>query len=488
MKRRAQQPLTETDELDLGQHYYVTRNAPSTSEVTKAAARLIAIKNLKDGSIERIPPPNKTKRAERDQSQEDSKALFGTSIMECDYSSTISDTPQSESLQCDSKDAEDVKENEDSDRPFSERVPKLYYVHFLNADRRLDQWLERNRFLERIPDSCLIASGGADLSQEKVAKKDDRTLTRSQKKIHSFNDLDATTQLLEKEHEHRTLVKNVEKVYINGYEMQSWYYSPYPFPPNTIDVSLFICDFCLVYTRNPKELALHKKTCTSREPPGDEIYRDKTKEREISMYEVVGKCNKSYCQSLCLLSKLFLDHKTLYFDVDTFIFYILVEVTSSGARIMGHFSKEIHSENNLACYELSRREGWIGTPEKPLSDLGKVTYRSYWLNRIIDYLSDENVLVQDCFASAIGQAVQLTTLDVLSTLETYSLTKPIKTTAGVVQDGFVMLNREIVDYFLELRKNKPKQLLLNKKALKWKPRDTRGDPIVDFVDVRSRRR
>lgn len=35
---------------------------------------------------------------------------------------------------------------------------------------------------------------------------------------------------------------------------------------------------------------------------------------------------QSYCQSLCLLSKLFLDHKTLYFDVDTFIFYILVEV------------------------------------------------------------------------------------------------------------------------------------------------------------------
>lgn len=25
------------------------------------------------------------------------------------------------------------------------------------------------------------------------------------------------------------------------------------------------------------------------------------------------------------------------------------QVTSSGARIMGHFSKEIHSENNLAC-------------------------------------------------------------------------------------------------------------------------------------------
>jgi MOZ/SAS family len=32
-----------------------------------------------------------------------------------------------------------------------------------------------------------------------------------------------------------------------------------------------------------------------------------------------------YCQNLCLLSKLFLDHKTLYYDVDPFLFYVLCE-------------------------------------------------------------------------------------------------------------------------------------------------------------------
>jgi hypothetical protein len=31
-------------------------------------------------------------------------------------------------------------------------------------------------------------------------------------------------------------------------------------------------------------------------------------------------------QSLCLLSKLFLDHKTLYYDVDPFLFYVMTEV------------------------------------------------------------------------------------------------------------------------------------------------------------------
>ena len=45
----------------------------------------------------------------------------------------------------------------------------------------------------------------------------------------------------------------------------------------------------------------------------------------VDIMQVDGKKNKVYCQSLCLLSKLFLDHKTLYYDVDPFLFYILCE-------------------------------------------------------------------------------------------------------------------------------------------------------------------
>ena len=50
----------------------------------------------------------------------------------------------------------------------------------------------------------------------------------------------------------------------------------------------------------------------------------------LSVFEVDGKKNKVYCQSLCLLSKLFLDHKTLYYDVDPFLFYILCEHDKDG--------------------------------------------------------------------------------------------------------------------------------------------------------------
>lgn len=58
-----------------------------------------------------------------------------------------------------------------------------------------------------------------------------------------------------------------------------------------------------------------------------------------------------YCQCLCLMAKLFLDHKTLYFDVEPFLFYVLTELDKHGAHIVGYFSKEKESPdgNNVAC-------------------------------------------------------------------------------------------------------------------------------------------
>ena len=48
---------------------------------------------------------------------------------------------------------------------------------------------------------------------------------------------------------------------------------------------------------------------------------------------------QTYAQNLCLLAKLFLDHKTLYYDTDPFLFYVMCELDNIGYHIVGYFSK-----------------------------------------------------------------------------------------------------------------------------------------------------
>jgi histone acetyltransferase MYST4 len=86
--------------------------------------------------------------------------------------------------------------------------------------------------------------------------------------------------------------------------------------------------------------------CDVRRPPGDEIYR----RGNLSVFEVDGNQSKIYCQNLCLLAKLFLDHKTLYYDVESFFFYVLTINDDEGSHLIGYFSKVLLCFHVLCMY------------------------------------------------------------------------------------------------------------------------------------------
>ncbi|KAJ8423673.1 hypothetical protein Cgig2_023518 [Carnegiea gigantea] len=314
-----------------------------------------------------------------------------------------------------------------------------YYVHYTEFNRRLDEWVK----LEQL-DLDSVETVVDEKVEDKVTSL---KMTRHQKRkideihVEGHEELDAASL---REHEEFTKVKNIATIELGRYEIETWYFSP--FPPEYNDCTkLYFCEFCLSFMKRKEQLQRHMKKCDLKHPPGDEIYRSGT----LSMFEVDGKKNKVYGQNLCYLAKLFLDHKTLYYDVDLFLFYVLCECDDRGCHMVGYFSKEKHSEEsyNLACiltlppyqrkgygkfliafsnvmllyeiaYELSKKEGKVGTPERPLSDLGLLSYRGYWTRVLLDILKKHkgNISIKE-----LSDMTAIKAEDILSTLQSLEL-------------------------------------------------------------------
>lgn len=309
-----------------------------------------------------------------------------------------------------------------------------FYVHYIDFNKRLDEWVPDDRLLLKDPDAI-------ELPKKKKASKPPRDSEaraapveeEEKKKGEGGIRVDVISDEIYK-------VKNVQKVEMGEYIVNAWYFSPYPIDFANSE-KIVLCEYCLFYFEESSQLDRHRAACAWKRPPGTQIYR----KDGVSFFELDGAVHRNYCRNLCLLSKLFLDHKTLYYDIDVFLFYAMCTYEPGAPepereyKIVGYFSKEKESLHgyNVACvlvlpqyqrrgfgrllidfsYLLSKRERIAASPEKPLSDLGLLSYRQYWMEKITDILvHSKSISIND-----IRDMSSITTDDIVHTLRAQNM-------------------------------------------------------------------
>uniref|UniRef100_A0AC34EZV4 Histone acetyltransferase n=1 Tax=Panagrolaimus sp. ES5 TaxID=591445 RepID=A0AC34EZV4_9BILA len=358
----------------------------------------------------------------------------------------------------------------------------LYYVHYVDYNRRMETWLKEEsldmktiQFPRKKKESKKAEPLGQlspDDDGSRLKKKFSRVGQNNIEyiklgEIDAYeDDTPAMKKMRKKEEDDESKRRNIEKIVLNGWTIVPWYFAPYPEP-------------------------LTRMKCPLIGPPGKKIYE----KDGLAFFEIDGAVDDDYSTNLCLLAKLFLDHKTVYYDTKPFYFYVLCEKSDDMFYdIVGYFSKAT-DEYNLACilvlpqfqkkgygrfliefsYLLSKVEQKTGSPEKPLSDLGLLSYRSYWLYAITEFILsyyDHDGSV-DSLKKFIGKEVNLhcnfpkliekTRIkkeDLVNTMTSFGIARQAANGTQIIL-SLTMIEK----YF----KNKKDKIHVDPKYLKWSP-------------------
>ena len=311
------------------------------------------------------------------------------------------------------------------------------YIHQPGQDKRYDCWISQD---------CLLDIHVSDTERAEAEKAEnidsDFELVR-----YLILDFDMSFGLKESplsklflHHLTKAIFRNIDQIIVGRWQVDVWYHSPYQLLDTPTSFSklstsstgqqslcqvpcidtLHLCPKCLGYFQSVNLYLHHTSRCSF--TLDNKVYH----KGDLKVFLVDGKTEKLFCQHLCLAAKLFLDHKTIMYDLEPFVFYVLVRMTcrdddDNSDEIVGFFSKEKVSpeHHTLSCilvfpqyqqqgygrllielsYEIYKKKGilyfvtlfsnlvgFYGGPERPLSDLGLRGYARYWIHVLLGLL------------------------------------------------------------------------------------------------------
>uniref|UniRef100_A0A4W6F7A1 Histone acetyltransferase n=1 Tax=Lates calcarifer TaxID=8187 RepID=A0A4W6F7A1_LATCA len=223
----------------------------------------------------------------------------------------------------------------------------------------------------------------------------------------------------------------IKTIVFGRYELDTWYHSPYPEEYARLG-RLYMCEFCLKYMKSQTILRRHMAKCVWKHPPGDEIYR----KGNISVFEVDGKKNKE---------------KNSFLNYNVSCILTMPQYMRQGyGKMLIDFS-----------YLLSKVEEKVGSPERPLSDLGLISYRSYWKEVLLRYLN--NFQGKEISIKEISQETAVNPVDIVSTLQSLQMLKYWK------GKHLVLKRQDLIDDWKAKETKRGNSKTIDPTALKWTP-------------------
>ncbi|CAG0888228.1 unnamed protein product [Cyprideis torosa] len=217
----------------------------------------------------------------------------------------------------------------------------------------------------------------------------------------------------------------------DGVILQPTHLSPF-FKPKHLE-TVYVCSSCCHFSLTRDSGWWHRALRCCRDnllPPGHVIY--KNDQKQLAVFEIDGARETKFVRNLSMLGTLFLAEKSLKpsCNIRHFLFYVIVCFEEAGPTLAGYFSKlkpsvdELVLYHTISCivifphfqrrglgqllieisYELSRRDGRKGGPERPLSECGQKAFMTFWKGRAAEAL--------ECVAEVGGTATILEISDI----------------------------------------------------------------------------